>query len=262
MTEHREADFFDRKLAALEKEISLEGRDDLGYPIIFQPERVDFLDPSLRFALRLMGDVRGRRILDCGCGSGLASVYLAKQGAQVFAFDVSGEAVRVTQKRAVLNGVSDRLSVSRASLHLLPYPDRFFDGIFGSFILHHVDLPAASREIARVLKGGREACFVENSSRNPLLMFARRHLVGRFGIPKKGSPDEHPLTGEETAFLKSQFDATLHYADFVFFRMVDYLIPFRIFRHLGFWLDRGIYHLIPWARSYSYYLVCQLRVKE
>ena len=255
----REAEFFNQKLRKLRQNMTQEGKDELGYPIAFDPGRPFFpIDPSLRFGLERIGDVSGKTILDCGCGSGFSTVYLAKKGARVTAFDLSEEAVKVTQKRASLNGVSGQVSVFCSSLHHLPYPDRFFDGLFGSFILHHVDLPLAVKEIQRVLKKGGRAVFVENSSRNDLLMFARRHLVGRFWIPKKGSADEYPLTPDEIAFLRSRFTVTISYADFVFFRMVDYLLPYRLFQRLGFLMDRAAYRLFPWMRPFSYYLVCEL----
>ena len=259
----REAEFFNQKLRDLRQDMTEEGRDELGYPIVFDPDKLSFhVDSSLLFGLLRMGDVQGKRILDCGCGSGFSTMYLARKGAKVCAFDLSEEAVSVTRKRASLNGVSGQVSVLLSSLHHLPYPDRFFDALFGSFILHHVDLPLAAKEIQRVLKKGGKAVFVENSSRNRLLMFARRHLVGRFWIPKKGSADEYPLEPKEIVFLKSRFDVKIAYADFVFFRMVDYLLPHLFFQRLGFWMDRAAYRLFPWVRPFSYYLVCELTPKR
>ena len=258
----REAEFFNQKLRDLRQNMTEEGQDDLGYPIAFDPDALSFhVDPSLLFGLERLGEVRGKKILDCGCGSGFSTIYLAKKGARVHAFDLSEEAVAVTQKRASLNGVSGRVSVLCSSLHSLPYPDRFFDAMFGSFILHHVDLPPAMEEIRRVLKQEGQAVFVENSSRNPLLMAARRHLVGRLWIPKKGSADEHPLTPEEIDLLKSRFTVTIRYADFVFFRMMDYVLPYPFFQKMGFWMDRVVYRLFPRIRPFSYYLVCELTPK-
>ena len=37
---------------------------------------------------------------------------------------------------------------------------------------------------------------------NPALRFARRHLVGRFGIPRYGTLDEHPLTDSDPDALQ------------------------------------------------------------
>lgn len=51
-------------------------------------------------------DVRGRRVLDVGCGSGVLSVLAARRGAlDVTAIDIADAAVEATQANAVANGV-------------------------------------------------------------------------------------------------------------------------------------------------------------
>lgn len=47
----------------------------------------------------------GERVLELGCGLGLAAVLLARQGARVVATDVVASAVATTRANAVLNGV-------------------------------------------------------------------------------------------------------------------------------------------------------------
>ncbi|MGF9563042.1 50S ribosomal protein L11 methyltransferase [Neorhizobium sp. JUb45] len=50
--------------------------------------------------------VRGRRVLDLGCGSGVVGIAAAKAGAgQVLAADIDANAVAATRLNAVLNGV-------------------------------------------------------------------------------------------------------------------------------------------------------------
>ena len=46
------------------------------------------------------GGLRDKRILDIGCGTGLLSVQLAKQGADVTGIDLSAEMLAVAEKRA------------------------------------------------------------------------------------------------------------------------------------------------------------------
>ena len=55
--------------------------------------------------MRLLGDPRGLRILDVGCGEGENSVLLAKMGAKVTGVDVSPGAIEVAKKQAALDGV-------------------------------------------------------------------------------------------------------------------------------------------------------------
>jgi 2-polyprenyl-3-methyl-5-hydroxy-6-metoxy-1,4-benzoquinol methylase len=53
----------------------------------------------------LLGDVRGLRIADVGCGTGRASIHLAKRGARVTGFDFSPEALRVAKLDAEGEGL-------------------------------------------------------------------------------------------------------------------------------------------------------------
>src|SRR5438046_9308753 len=56
------------------------------------PVREAFEAPTAlenRFILRRMGDLRGKRLLDIGCGLGESSVFFALRGAQVKATDLS-----------------------------------------------------------------------------------------------------------------------------------------------------------------------------
>lgn len=63
---------------------------------------------SLLFCRSL--DVRpGERVLEIGCGAGLAAVLAARAGARVVATDIRPEAVACTRENADANGVGDRV---------------------------------------------------------------------------------------------------------------------------------------------------------
>ncbi len=48
---------------------------------------------------RLPADLTGRRVLDAGCGTGMATIELAARGAEVVAVDISPSLVEIAQKR-------------------------------------------------------------------------------------------------------------------------------------------------------------------
>ena len=112
--------------------------------------------------VRMLGAIKGKRILDAGCGDGWLSVILAKRGAIVDGFDISPSAIKFAQDRAAINGVGNGCTFRAASAYDLPYPEAEFDGVIGSAILHHLgDKQRFARELRRVMKPGAVAVFQE-----------------------------------------------------------------------------------------------------
>lgn len=105
-------------------------------------------------ALLELGDLRGRRVLDIGCGTGLFAATLAEQArAKVWGIDPSPEMVKVAQAR-VPRGVGIRHGRAEA----LPFRDGWFERATMSLVVHLVDRPQAFGEARRVLApGGRLA---------------------------------------------------------------------------------------------------------
>ena len=218
------------------------------------------LYPLYAFGLDLFGDLEGKRILDCGCGKGHTSVMLAKRGASVSAFDASAPDLAIARRLAEANGVV--VDIRNLMFEQLDYADSQFDFAFGACVLHHVDIPRAMRELRRVLKPGGRAVFVENSARNPLLMAARGSLVGRMGIPRYGDDHEHPLRSRDFEAMRTGFggQVTVHYPEFVFFRLLDFYVLRRRVPPLS-WLLRGAdawCQRVPRLRTQGYFLVVQL----
>lgn len=146
----------------------------------------------LEYAFHLLGDVRGKTVLEYGCGDGLNTVVLANRGAKIIALDISAELLNVARKRLEVNGC-DGVEFLVGSAHNLPLPDESVDVIFGMAILHHLELDLASGEVCRVLKKGGRAIF-EEPLRNSKLVSKVRGL-----FPKRAdvSPFERPLTDKE-----------------------------------------------------------------
>jgi SAM-dependent methyltransferase len=154
----------------------------------------------IRPALARLGDVRGLRVLDYGCGHGMASVVLARRGARVTAFDLSAGYLAEAGRRAAANGA--RLDLVQADGQRLPFADASFDRVWGNAVLHHLDISAAGRELFRVLRPGGVAVFCEPWGENPLLRWARRRLPYR---GKQRTPDEEPLRLPQVRALKHIF---------------------------------------------------------
>lgn len=112
---------------------------------------LDWLSPE-RVAAHLAGDVRGLRVLDFGCGSGVLLDCLA--GARVRAgVDVSQEALSRARARCGRDVFLVRVGIHGA----LPFADETFHLAVSTEVLEHVpDERLVLGEIARVLRpGGR-----------------------------------------------------------------------------------------------------------
>ncbi len=204
----------------------------------------------------LLGPVAGRRVLDLGSGAGEWALLLAEKGAQVVASDVSPESMRVVRGAARALGLAARVDTVLADAHRLPFEDASFDLLHGNLILHHLDLARAGPELVRVLKPGGVAVFKETCANNRLLIWARAHLVGRFGIPRWGVPNEYPMRRSDVAQLAAQFGhGSAHHFDFHCFEMVDAKLQgvLRGRRPLT-WLDDRVYRALPALRPYSYHV--------
>jgi 2-polyprenyl-3-methyl-5-hydroxy-6-metoxy-1,4-benzoquinol methylase len=215
----------------------------------------DYLDHEtwVRPAFDLLGDVAGRRVLDFGCGHGMAAVVLARRGARVTAFDLSEHYVNEALARARANGVSAHFVQTDGER--LPFSNASFDLVWGNAILHHLDLCVAGRELRRVMRPGGVAVFCEPWGENPLLNFARSRLP----YPgKQRTVDEKPLRWADLQILAAIFPSTEVHG-FQLLSMARRVWPRS---HLVRWLQRCDTALLtrwPQLQRFCRYVVVVLR---
>ena len=104
----------------------------------------------------LLGPVRGRRILEVGCGAAAGARWLVGQGAEVVAVDLSAGMLRHAAAAAVTTGLHPTLLQCDALA--LPLRDASFDLAFTAFgaVPFIDDSARVMREVFRVLRpGGR-----------------------------------------------------------------------------------------------------------
>jgi ubiquinone/menaquinone biosynthesis C-methylase UbiE len=162
-----------------------------------------FTNPSMlslhRFYQEQLGDVRGKTVLEYGCGKGDFAAWLSTLGAYVVGIDISEFNIARCNTRfggKEPDSKSCRFYVMDA--HLLQFADSSFDVVLGNGIIHHLDLPTAMKEVDRVLKPGGVALFQEPLGDNPLLKFYR-HLA------RYHTEDERPLSRRELAYLENEW---------------------------------------------------------
>jgi SAM-dependent methyltransferase len=111
------------------------------------------------------------RVLDAGCGRGLALIGCAKAlttgkaiGIDLWSRDLSGNRPEGALANAAAEGVADRVEVETGDITRLPFDDGAFDAVISMTVIHNIH-PQARRdqalsELMRVLKpGGRIAIF-------------------------------------------------------------------------------------------------------
>ena len=97
---------------------------------------------------------KNKKILEIGCGGGIDSMEYSRNGGDVWATDLTDEAVKFTKGRIERNDFKN-IKVEKVSVKDVPYEDNFFDVVHVFGILHHItDVDVGVKEILRVLKPG------------------------------------------------------------------------------------------------------------
>lgn len=103
-----------------------------------------------------LGDVRGRRVLDAGCGTGYLSRQLHERGANVIGIDFSEEMIRIAREKAP--GIGFRVG-SCSSVHEML--DRPVDVVVSNYVLMDTpDLKGTIESFFRALRADGEAVVV------------------------------------------------------------------------------------------------------
>ena len=127
-----------------------------------------------------VGDVRGRRALDIGCGDGVLAIELAKRGAAVVGLDADQAMLDAAHRRCQEAKADVTLCLGRAEQ--LPFDDDSFDLVVAVTILCFV--PQAEQtfaEIGRVLRPGGLLVIGELGKWSTWA--ARRRIKAWFGSP-------------------------------------------------------------------------------
>ena len=97
----------------------------------------------------LLGDLKGKKVLDVGCGTGRILGELKLFGAKITACDISSEMLAIAKRKY------PEIEAVEADIEEMPFEDDTFDVVVATFVIVHLgDLELAFREVYRVLKEG------------------------------------------------------------------------------------------------------------
>ena len=146
-------------------------------------------DIATEAELRLLGDLRGKRVLELGCGGAQCSIAFAKQGATAIGVDFSAEQLAFARRLCEREEVRVELRQGDvADLAFLTADS--IDLVFSAYAFGYVeDLNRVFRQVHRVLKVGAPLVFslphpaydmIDDESAEPLLV--RRSYFDRTPI--------------------------------------------------------------------------------
>jgi SAM-dependent methyltransferase len=153
--------------------------------------------------------------LELGCGTGVFLEKVARAGASLHGLDLSEELL--AKARARLAGAGN-VRLDRGNAEAMPYPDAHFDVVYGSSVLHHLDLETALGEVRRVTKPSGRIVFTEPNLLNPQVVF-----MFKYGPAK----DRFGVSEDEMAFTRFRARRALAAAGFVSIEITpfDFLHP-------------------------------------
>jgi ubiquinone/menaquinone biosynthesis C-methylase UbiE len=208
--------------------------------------RMDFYssgvnDEHLRILLEAVGSLKGKDVLDFGCGRGHTSRLYAQMGAaRVEGFDISSENIRVAEKNAKRDGLDDRVFFRHLAAEDIDYKDASFDVVIGKAILHHTDLTKTSKQLDRVLRPGGVAYFLEPLAHNVILNLFRRLT------PSRRTPTEQPLRIKDLDIFRPHFDSVSYRGFYLFTLLANGLLLVTGSRKL---FNRNMITLLRWEQA-------------
>ena len=146
---------------------------------------------STAYAFHVLGDLRGKTVLDVGCGDGENSVLLAKLGARVTGIDISPKTIELARRRAQVNDVASHIDFVCSPLEEAALPPGHFDIVWAEHVLHHL-IPVLDETMASVVACARPGgLFISLEPVN--LSPGLRKLRSLVPVKTDGTPGERPL---------------------------------------------------------------------
>jgi ubiquinone/menaquinone biosynthesis C-methylase UbiE len=166
--------------------------------------------------MQLAGLAPGARVADLGCGSGVFTDLMHRQGYRAVGLDLSPKLIALG--RSKYPGVE----FVEGDVEHLPFPDESLDGILLSGLVHHLPDPSrCASEVHRVLKRGGSFVAFDPNRMNPF-MYLYRDRSSPFYSSVGVTENERPVLAREIAsiFRRAGFAVDTDYLSNLSYRYV------------------------------------------
>ena len=145
--------------------------------------------------------LKGKKVLDCCCGTGATSILIASKGADIIGTDISTESINYAKKKAKK---LKKCKFFVMDTHKMNFKDETFDVIYCYKSLLYLNLKVAFGELNRVLKPNGRIIIIENLSNNLIFKYYRE--IKHYFKSKKFVKGLNKIHFEDLEFIHKKFD--------------------------------------------------------
>ena len=200
------------------------------------------------FLIYLKNNAENSEILDYGCGVGsFAEKVIKYNPKKITGIDISETSINKAKKKAKELNIEINYKVDNCEKTNLD--QNSFDIVYGTGILHHLEIDKCLDEIHRVLKSRGNLLFIEPLGTNPIINLYRKLT------PNARSKDEHPLLKKDFEYINKKFtDVKIRYYGFltlIFFPFYKFPKESRLFSLLvsldQFLFRYKLFKMLAWS---------------
>lgn len=155
--------------------------------------------------LELLGDIKNKKILDCGAGRGTLTKELIERKGDIYAVDID-------PKRFNLN-----IPFKKADFNdKIPFKKSYFDKVVSIEVIEHLEKSSNFiQELNRILKSGGELIITTPNIHNikskiQFFFKSEFHWFQEKEFGRKGSGHIHPFYWKELVFLLERYGFTIN----------------------------------------------------
>ncbi len=173
----------------------LESKEKGRFENIFYKATYNISEDFLNY---LKNNAKNSEILDYGCGVGPTIEKVIKYNPKkIIGIDISEVSIDKARKKAEELKINASYRVDNCEK--TSFDDNSFNIVYGTGILHHLQLEKCIDEIHRILRSNGSLVFIEPLATNPIINLYRKLT------PKARSQDEHPLVYKDFKYINNKF---------------------------------------------------------